>query len=767
MAEVLFSQDEFSKGEISPMMYGRVTVDTSYKGVKLGTNTITYPQGAIGKRFGTIYRGEITGVTDWKDIFFESFPYLNECIYLLVFVPGQLEIYLEGILVATVLNAALTSEVIRTMDWTILDRYFRITAYHIQPKDLTRTSTSTTINVGAGIVSNQFTLNAAQTANIIFPVRFSAAGTMPTTTPQIIPDRTYFAKTDATGLLIKIYDTAQEASADINAFTLTNAGVGVTTVTIFNTWALNNVTFQNRPQYDFGNVDYNAYTFTLGATTVGSTTTLTSSTAMFNPLYVGGSFSDGQGMAQITAIGAGPYPIVAVTVLITAAFPSATGMLGRLCLVREPAWSNTIVSGAQTFQGRGWPAKCSSFQNRAVFANTELLPNGLWMSVINDYNDFNETNVPPDDDDCISYYPSSDTVNVIKFLVPYRSFTVHTNTGIYSTPLSFESALTPSNFSLQLQESTPATAIQPQGVDNQIIIISGNDVHTMLWDGINNAYASNIVSVTSEHLIFAPHDEIPFVNLNRAGSRYVFIINDDGTLVIYQTLIAENVSGFTSAITKDGLFRWGASSPDGRAWFVVERIIANELVPPFTYSTKYFIEELSFDVYSDCSYVYSGPATDTITGLPRFNGRDVVMQGDGWGFTDSVTDSEVNFIAHGQPVEITEAFVGFPIDMTIELMPNSIPTGMGAKGSKLVDTQHIRNATFMFNNTVGGFIDGQPITLKTLGQYNPLTPPVPQTGIFKKTMMKGWANFGAPPITITHSEPFDIRLIGVYYKIEE
>jgi hypothetical protein len=771
MPEVLWSQDVFSAGELSPMMYGRVTVDVYNKGVKKGLNTITYPQGGIGKRFGTIYRGEITGVTDWRDIFFESFPYLNECVYLIVFVPGQLEIYLEGILVATVLTPTINSEVIRTMDWTILDRYFRITANTIQPKDLTRTSTSTTINVGAGIISNQFTLNAAQTANIIFPVRFSAAGTMPTTSPQIIADRTYFARTDATGLLIKIYNTASDAASDTNAFTLTNTGVGVTTVYIYNTWSLVDISFQNRPQYDFDNVNYDAFTFTLGATTVGSTTTLTSSTAMFNPLYVGGSFSDGVGMAQITAIGAGPYPIVSVTVLITASFPSAAGMLGRLCLVREPAWSNTIVSGGQTFTGRGWPSKCSSFQNRAIFANTELLPNGLWLSVINDYNDFNETNVPPDDDDCISYYPSSDTVNVIKFLVPYRSFTVHTNTGIYSTPLSFETALTARNFSLQLQDSTPATAIQPQGVDNQIVIVSGNDIHTMLWDGINNAYASNIVSVTSEHLIKNPHDEIAFVNLLRAGSRYVFFINDDGTMIIYQTLIAENVSGFTpcrtGTISDPAYFRWGASSPDGRAWFVVERQIANELVPPFTYSTKYFIEEISFDIFTDCSYVYSGVATNSIAGLPRFNGKTVVMNGDGYGFTDAVTNSTVEFIAHGQPIDVTEASIGLPIELEIELMPNSIPSSTGAKGSKLVDAAHIRNATFMFTNTIGGYIDSQPIALKTLSQQNPILPPTPSTGIFKKSFMRGWLDFTSEPITITHSDPFDIRLIGVYYKVEE
>lgn len=774
MPEVTWSQDEFSRGELSPMIYGRVTIDASQKGVKKGLNTITYPQGGIGKRFGTIYQGEITGVTDWKDIFFESFPYLNECVYLLAFVPGQLEIYLEEFLVATVSAPTLISEVIRTMDWTILDKYFRITQNRIQPKDLTRTSLpANPINSGAGIVANQFTMTNVIAPDIISAARFTTTGTLPTTTPQIITDRTYFIRTDATGFLIKVYNTAIDASADTNAFTLTNVGTGTNDVFVYNNWTLVDVVFQNRPQYDFGDVNYDTYTFSLGATTVGSTTTLTSTTAMFNPLYVGGTFSDGTGMASITAIGAGPYPITTVTVVITASFPSATGMIGRLCLITEPAWSNTIVSGAQTFPGRGWPAKCSSFQSRAVFANTELLPNGLWFSVINDYNDFNMTSIPPDDDDCISYYPSSNTVNVIRFLVPYRSFTVHTNTGIYSTPLSFETALTPKNFSLQLQESNPATAIQPQGVDNQIIIVSGNDVHTMLWDGINNAYASNIISVYSEHLFSAPHDEIPFVNLNRAGSRYVFFINDDGSMIIYQTLIAENVSGFTPCTTGineegfRGYFRWGASSPDGRAWFVVEREIANETTPPFTYSTKYFIEEISFDVFTDCSAIYNGSPTSTVTGLPRFNGKNVVMQGDGYGFEDFVTSSTVEFKAHGESVDISRAFIGLPIYTEIQLMPNNIPGAGGYKSSALPFPQHIRNATFFFNNTVGGFVDGQPITIKTLNQFNPITPPEPLTGLFKKTMMSGWNEFYRQPITITHSEPFDIRLLGVYYKIEE
>jgi hypothetical protein len=55
MPQIIWSQDEFSRGELSPMLYGRTTLDAYYKSLKKAQNTITYPQGGIGKRFGTIY----------------------------------------------------------------------------------------------------------------------------------------------------------------------------------------------------------------------------------------------------------------------------------------------------------------------------------------------------------------------------------------------------------------------------------------------------------------------------------------------------------------------------------------------------------------------------------------------------------------------------------------------------------------------------------------------------------------------------------------
>ncbi len=333
----------------------------------------------------------------------------------------------------------------------------------------------------------------------------------------------------------------------------------------YNTWAFTNSVFKNLPFYDFNGpiVSYDGNTFTPGAVFGNVTITVSPAYAPLNSSYIGGAFIGGGGTGRIIAVGS----TTSFTVAVQQPFDVASiAIQGSLVLLAEPAWSDA----------RGWPKKCSSYQNRAIFANTVSLPNGFWTSVVNDYTDFGDMTL--DDDDAISWFPTSNNVNSIRFIVPFRSITVHTNTGIYSSPLSEIAAITPTTFTLQLQDSTPADVLQPEAIDNQIIVLSGNDVHTMVWDGINNAYTSNIVSIANEQTVRSPVDESAYADLTRAGSRYVFIINANGSMAVFQTLQAENVTGFTPQIMEQSYghasFLQSASSADGRAWFVAQREIA-------------------------------------------------------------------------------------------------------------------------------------------------------------------------------------------------
>lgn len=847
MAYTLWSQDIFTKGELSPFMYARCTVNEYNNGLKKAQNVLTYPSGAAGKRFGTLYQASNSNITAPNEFYFQTFQYLNECVYQLIFSNQKIDIYLEGILVATISSSGITGVQADNMISTVLGTAFRVTGNGFKPYDLTRSANSpATIT---SISPNSFASSAAPfVANKVYPVQFSVTGgTIMQTTPQIAVGVTYFVATQTINTAV-LFTTPQEAKAYLvtgdlsNAYAITGTGTGTTSVIILNTWSFAHTTFRNVPTFDFNGstTSYDAITFTPSATTGAAVTvTLSAPYAPLDSSYVGGSFIGGGGSGRITAVADTTH----FTIAVQKQFDSTSAILGSLAFLAEPAWSDK----------RGWPQVCSSYQNRALFANTTSLPNGFWASVIGDYSDFGD--LTADDDDAISWYPTSDNMNFIRFIVPYRSITVHTNTGIYSSPLSDVTAITPSNFTLQLQDSTPADVLQPVAIDNQVLVLSGNDAHQMLWDGINNAYTSTIVSVINEQTIRDPQDETAFADLRRAGSRFIFVINENGSMAVFQTLLSENVAGFTPQILEQSYgnasFLQAASSSDGRCWFVNSREIAGALSPialtaftsdtltavasnfsttvptavlftttgslptsdpqlvttryywvmgltadtfavyldqadaladtdritftalgsnshvvPWTLSTIYTLEELTTDVFLDCAILYVGSPTDTITTGTLFNAQSVKMVGDGYGFDAVGISNEVAFVAHGVATDVSEAYIGFPINTVIEPMPLSISTGGSAKQTILTKPLNISFARFMFNNTIGGTINGVPIALSQFDQVPVGEPPTPQRGIFEMSLFNAWDDFNNPSFTIEHNEPFDIQLLGVFYSVQ-
>src|SRR5271165_3287024 len=95
----LWSQDTFSKGELSPYMYARAQVNQYYEGLKQAQNVLTYPTGAAGKRFGTLYNSTLSGLTSGNELYFATFQYLDICVFQLAFTPLNIAIFLEGLLI--------------------------------------------------------------------------------------------------------------------------------------------------------------------------------------------------------------------------------------------------------------------------------------------------------------------------------------------------------------------------------------------------------------------------------------------------------------------------------------------------------------------------------------------------------------------------------------------------------------------------------------------------------------------------------------------
>jgi len=109
-----------------------------YQGLKRAKNVICFPQGSAGKRFGTVFLSIISGVTNYRQIYFKSFQYLNECVYLIVFKADAIDIYLEGQIVASVASTGIQADEVQLIDHTILENIFRVTTGSYKLKELNK-----------------------------------------------------------------------------------------------------------------------------------------------------------------------------------------------------------------------------------------------------------------------------------------------------------------------------------------------------------------------------------------------------------------------------------------------------------------------------------------------------------------------------------------------------------------------------------------------------------------------------------------------------
>jgi len=246
-------------------------------------------------------------------------------------------------------------------------------------------------------------------------------------------------------------------------------------------------------------------------------------------------------------------------------------------------------------------------------------------------------------------------------------------------------------------------------------------------------------------MFLSPPNSVPQINTSQY---YWAIVTSSGNFTVYlsqeDALTGINPIKFTSA----------GSSPEVLPWY---------LIPIFT------LEQLTFDTFLDCAVYYSGNAVDTINTGALFNAQDIAMVGDGFGFTaaaETNTSNQIIFEAHGQTVDVTEAYIGFSINTIIEPMPLNIAQGNSAKQSSLTKPIHCRFVRFMFNQTIGGTINGIPIALSPFDMANIGNPPQPASGIFEIATFSGWDDFNFPTYTIEHSDPFNMILLGVFYSIE-
>lgn len=733
MGEVRFDQSNFSEGELDPRLQARIDYIGYAKGAKYIRNNIVIPQGGVQRRWGTTYVATLATATAAKYAEISTLLYDDDAIYLLVWEALTLKIYLENILVATVVTTY-AKEDIADLRFTQVENRLIVCNENFQTRQVTRSANAANAITGVDTTNDYITLTNALTAGTVYPAKFTTGGSLPVCSPQIYIDRTYFIRA-ITATSVRVYNNATDAINNVNYFDITNTGTG--NVLVQNTWAIANITFRFTPAYDFTG-GYNALTFTPSAVT-GAAVTITASGAIFTAAMVGGYYSGNGGVLRIVTFTDTTH-VIGYTV---EDFAATTAIRGDLSFLGEPAWSAT----------RGWPRCAAFFQNRLVFGGSASISNGVWLSAINDVFNFDDSQTL--DDDAIAWYPSAGLISYIRSLTSARSLLVHANTGNFATPLTSETPITPKNFTLTVQNTSGVSKVQPIFIDNQIIYIdkSGNNLRAMSWEIAQSSYMDTSISITSSALIETPIDMAPFEEPTYTDGAYALIVNEDGTLAVWQTLYTEDIHAWSLSNTEQnataGYFR-KVTSGLNRAWFLVERTINS--------STVFYIEELDFTVYTDCSKKYTANASAVLTGLAYLNGQTIQVVADGSVQTEPTVSGGQVTLAQ----TVTTATAGLSFESKLVPLPINIQT---REGNNFYQSKHIRELYIKYYQTIGGTIQGYQLARINLQDVVLGDTPEPQDGVFQYTLMEGWDGFDFD-IEIIQDQPLPMTILGLGYILE-
>ena len=359
-------------------------------------------------------------------------------------------------------------------------------------------------------------------------------------------------------------------------------------------WEFKEVEFKSTPYLDENITDT---TITPSGTT--GDITLTASKEIFKEghvgsfWWIGGTTSidgeDVQGFVKITAYTSATK--VSAKVQSTLSATSATKIWG------EGAWSDY----------RGYPAVIGLYDGRLYYARTPHQPRNVYGSKPYAYETFTPA-VNNEDDGAINIELATNATgdgSDIKWLIGSSYLLCGTYGGEFVIKGTGDSAITPSDISARQRSNWGGEAIQPVVAGSFVHFIqrNGNKLRQFQYDYYYDAYKAVDVSVYSEHLFESGIKQIAY---QKNTDSILYMLRNDGKLVLLTLEQDQSVQAY-SLIEFKGIIERIEVIPSyngkyDEVWLIVNRTIDG--------TEKRYIERMQDQItpaiQQDCWYVRSG-----------------------------------------------------------------------------------------------------------------------------------------------------------------
>jgi hypothetical protein len=394
----------------------------------------------------------------------------------------------------------------------------------------------------------------------------------------------------------------------------------------------------------------------------------------------------------------------------------------------------------------GYPASVALFQQRLVAAGSENFPQTMWGSSTGTLYDFT---IATDDDDAFQFSASSDQVSPIKHLVTASTMGAFTDGVEFTVGVGANNTIGPTDApAVKAQSTYGSSAARPVKVGNEIVFVQrgARKVRALSYDFASDSFVSVDMTALAQHISLGGIVDAAF---QQEPTPVIWFVRADGVLISVTYDKQQNVTAWARHTT-DGKFLSVACIPsstvdEGDLVFVVGERTVNG-------STVRFVERFDADLNTDCAV--TGTATTpsaTWSGLSALEGKTVDVKADGI-FVGQYTVSGGSITI---PRTASTIEIGLHYDTSVTLLP---PALNGATGTNIGSAQSTSQVILRVNDTIGGKVNGDEIPWREFGSSLLDKAPEPFTGD-KDISTLGWDKGG--DLVITQDQPYDWHLLAV------
>ena len=512
---------DFTAGELSPRLDGRVDLQKYFSGAKILSNMVVHPHGGASRRPGTIFVSEVKSSAQAARLI--PFEFNVEQTYILQLGPSYFRILKDGGVVesggsAVEVATSYTEAQLPELKFAQSADVMYITHPDHPPRKISRTSHTAWTIADISLIRGPM-----QDQNVTTTTLTASARTGSVT---ITASAATFVSTDV-GRLVKLHN----GYAKITGFTNTT----VVTATVQ----------ENEDLRTELQPSYTASTIALhegdpSSTGLEHNDRITDSAKNF----VDEGFKTGM---DITVSGAGTsanngsYLAVSVTedTILLAPSDDATA---------ESASASITIVGALTADKdwalgafsptTGYPSAISLYEQRLVFAATANQPQTIFFSVSGDFENFTSGTA---DDAAMIYTIGSNQVNVIRYLSSGRSLLVGTSGGEFAARAgNTDAAITPTNIQIKRQASYGTADIQPVQVANATLFVqrAKRKLRELNYNFDTDSYTAPDLTILAEHIT---ESGIKEVALQQEPDNIVWSVLNNGILAGMTYRREENV----------------------------------------------------------------------------------------------------------------------------------------------------------------------------------------------------------------------------------